>query len=296
MQFTPVIDGWSFLEGPRWRDGRIWVSDFYTERVLAVEPSGATQVVAAVPQQPSGLGWLPDGRMLIVSMRDRKLLRREHSGELAEHADLSAFSDTHLNDMAVDARGRAYITTFGFDLMAFAPVRDGALLRVDPDGTVSEAAGGLKFPNGPVITPDGRTLIVNESCGNRVTAFDIHPDGTLGGRRVWADFGSLPDTDDVLQIMASMTVGADGSALDADGNLWVADAIHHRALRIAPGGDILDEIPTGEDNVLALALGGDDGRTLFLCLVPNFFEEERRATRVARMVSTRVDVPLAGLG
>jgi len=292
---STVVEGYSYLEGPRWHDGKLWVSDFYTHKVFTVTPDGTTEDVATVPQQPSGLGWLPDGRLLIVSMKDRKLLRREHSGELVEHADLSHLVTGHLNDMVVDAQGRAYVGNFGFDLMGGAAFKAATLVKVDPDGAASVVADGLKFPNGSVITPDGGTLIVDETFGNRVSAFDIRPDGTLGPRRDWADFGPLPDTDVVADLVGASAIGPDGNSLDAEGALWVADAIHHRVVRVAEGGAVLEEISTGEDGVFACALGGADGRTLFLCVAPNFDETERKSSRLGRLLSTRVDVPHAGL-
>jgi len=292
-KLVPVIDGYTFLEAPRWHDGRLWLSDFYTRKVIAVTPGGDVEDIASVPQQPSGLGWLPDGTLLVVSMRDRKLLRLD-GGELVEHADLSATTGGHVNDMVVDGRGRAYVGDFGFDLMGGAPFRTSNITRVDPDGTVSVAAEDLLFPNGSVITPDGSTLIVDETFGNRISAFDISSDGSLGPRRDWADFGALPDTDDVGELIAAAVIGPDGNCIDADGAVWVADAIHHRVVRVAEGAEILEEISTGDEGVYACMLGGDDGRTLYSCVAPNFDERERSSTRLGRLVATTVDVPHAG--
>ena len=290
---TPVIGGFTFLEGPRWHDGRLWLSDFYTHQVIAVGPAGKVEEIATVPQQPSGLGWLPDGTLLVVSMRDRKLLRLAH-GELIEHADLSPLTGGHVNDMVVDGQGRAYVGNFGFDLMGGAPFRATTIVRVEPDGTTSVAADGLMFPNGSVITPDGSTLIVDETFGNRISAFDIAADGSLGPRRDWANFGALPDTDNVQELIAAAAIGPDGNCLDADGAVWVADAIHHRVVRVAEGGAILEEISTGDDGVYACMLGGEDDRTLYLCVAPNFDETERSSTRLGRLLATTVDVPHAG--
>jgi sugar lactone lactonase YvrE len=290
-----VLEQYSYLEGPRWHDGRVWVSDFYLHRVVSARADGSdVRVEAEVPGQPSGLGWLPDGRLLVVSMRDHTLLRREDSGELVVHADLSSYCSGHLNDMVVDAEGRAYVGNFGFDLMAGGAFRTAPIVRVDPDGTQRVVAEDLMFPNGSVITPDGATLIVDETLGNRVSAFDILADGTLGPRRDWANFGPLPDTDDVNTLLAAASIGPDGNTLDAEGALWVADAIHHRVVRIAEGGSVLEEISTGDEGVYACMLGGDDGRTLFLCVAPNFDEGERSTTRLGRLVATSVDVPHAG--
>ena len=290
---TPVIGGFTFLEGPRWHDGRLWLSDFYTHQVIAVSPAGKVEEIATVPQQPSGLGWLPDGTLLVVSMRDRKLLRLAH-GELIEHADLSPLTGGHVNDMVVDGQGRAYVGNFGFDLMGGAPFRATTIVRVEPDETTSVAADGLMLPSGSVITPDGSTLIIDETFGNRISAFDIAADGSLGPRRDWANFGALPDTDNVQELIAAAAIGPDGNCLDADGAVWVADAIHHRVVRVAEGGAILEEISTGDDGVYACMLGGEDDRTLYLCVAPNFDETERSSTRLGRLLATTVDVPHAG--
>ena len=293
-ELSVVVDGMSFLEGPRWHDGRLYVSDFYTSRVLRVVPGGEPVEVAVVPNQPSGMGWLPDGRMLVVSMRDHKVLRQEASGELVEHADLGAVATGHLNDMVVAADGTAYVGNFGFDLMGGAPVQLAPIAKVDPDGTVTVASEPLLFPNGSAITPDGSTLIVSESLGNRLSAFAIGPDGTLGERRDWAALGPPPTTDDVASVLGEAVFGPDGMCLDAEGAAWVADALGSRVVRLAEGGDVLDEI-TLDISCYACMLGGDDGRTLFMCTAPGFAEDERRNSRDARVLATRVEHPHAGL-
>lgn len=292
-ELTVVLDGYSYLECPRWHDGRLWVSDFYINKVVATDGRGGTEVVAEVPGQPSGLGFLPDGRALIVSMRDHRVLVREQTGALTEHADLSGAVSGILNDMVVDERGRAFVGNFGFDLMGGAALRHTTLTRVDADGTVTTAADDLGFPNGMVILPGG-VLVVAETFAGRLTAFDIGEDGELENRRVWAQFGDPPRTDDVGEAVQSLQVGPDGICADADGAIWVADALHHRVLRVAEGGTILDEIPTGT-GVFACMLGGDDGRTLFLCAAPSFPEHERRPVREAQLLAVRVEVPHAGL-
>ena len=292
-ELTVVLDGYSYLECPRWHDGRLWVSDFYTNQVVATDGRGDTQVVAEVPGQPSGLGFLPDGRALIVSMRDRRILVRGDSGELTEHADLSHAVPAVLNDMIVDERGRAYVGNFGFDLMGGAPLRYTTLTRVDPDGTVSTAAEDLGFPNGMVILPGG-VLVVAETFAGRLTAFDVDEDGGLVNRRVWAQFGETPQTEDVGEAVQRLQVAPDGICADAEGAIWVADALHPRAIRVREGGEVLDEIPTGM-GVFACMLGDDDGRTLFLCAAPSFPEHERRPVREAQLLAVRVEVPHAGL-
>jgi len=290
-----LVDGYSYFEGPRWHDGRLWVSDLYTQQVLAISPDRVTEKMADVPQQPSGLGWLPGGRLLVVSMRDRKLLRREEDGSLIEHADLHGYADGHANDMVVDSAGRAYVSNFGFDLMAFAPIRTTSLLRADPDGTVQVVADDLLFPNGMVLTPDGRTLIVAETVGQRLTAFDVGPDGSLAGRRVWAAFGEPPTTDDIVAELAVAVAAPDGITLDAEGAIWAADALGNRVLRVREGGEIAAEISGGDFGMYACALGGDDGRTLFICAAPTFMEEQARANHRARILTCPVVVPHAGL-
>ncbi|SFS78936.1 SMP-30/gluconolactonase/LRE family protein [Saccharopolyspora flava] len=292
-EISTVLDGFSFLECPRWHDERLWLSDFYTGRVMTTDGRGPAEVVAEVPEQPGGLGWLPDGRALIVSMRDKRLLVRDSDGRLAEHADLSAHAPGALNDMLVDAQGRAYVGNFGFDLMAGEPIRWTTLLRVDPDGSVVEAAADLGFPNGMVLL-DGNVLVVAETFAGRLTAFDVAADGSLHGRRVWATFSEVPESDDVEQVLGALDVGPDEICADSEGAIWVADALHGRVLRVREGGDIADEISVGT-GVFACALGGSDGRTLFLCAAPSFAEHERRPVREAELRSVRVDVPGAGL-
>jgi sugar lactone lactonase YvrE len=292
--FTALISGLSFTECPRWRDGRLYVSDFYTHRVLAVALDGTAETLAHVPQQPSGLGFLPDGRMLIVSMRDRKILRREVDGFLAEHADLSGLAPWHLNDMLVNRDGRAWVGNFGFDLMGGAQTLTTVLICVEPDGTAKVVADQLGFPNGMVLTPDGHTLIVAESTMNRLSAFTVAL-GSLSQRRTWAAFGDLPASTDVGEMFGRVDVVPDGICLDAEGAVWVADAAHSRLIRVAEGGHILEERKTDGIGVFACMLGGDDGRTLFASVAPTFHEAEASANHCASILMTTVEVPHAGL-
>ena len=286
-----VSDGWSYLECPRWHEGRLWVSDFYTEKVVAIDDAGHHEVMAEVPAQPSGLGFLPDGRALIVSMRDHRILRRENDGSLVEHADLSGLVANHLNDMVVDDRGGAYVGNFGFDLMGGAAISSTTLTYVDPDGAASTVADDLLFPNGMVLR-DG-VLVVAETFGARLTAFDVAGDGGLARRRSWARFAEPPATTDVGEAVGALPVAPDGICADADGAIWVADALHGRLLRVAEGGEVLEELPTGT-GVYACMLGGEDGRTLYACAAPSFAEHERRPVREAQLLAARVDVPHAG--
>jgi sugar lactone lactonase YvrE len=291
-----VLDGMSYLEGPRWHDGRLYVSDFYTGAIVAVDLDGGAdpETVATVPEQPSGLGWMPDGSLLAVSMRDRRLLRFRDGGEPEVHADLSDLAPWHLNDMVVDSQGRAFVGNFGFDLMAGGAIRTAAIVRVDADGTASVAADDLRFPNGTVITPDARTLIVAETLGGRLTAFDLAADGTLSNRRVWAELSPVVDTEDMGELLAAGGIAPDGTALDAEGCVWAADALGGRVLRVRRGGAVVEEIAPGT-GVFACALGGAEGRTLVMCAAPSFAEHERRDTREAVLLACEVDVPRAGL-
>ena len=289
-ELKPLAEG-KFFEGPRWRDGRWWVSDFYRRAIYAVSPDGRSEKIWDVEQQPSGIGWLPDGSMLVVSMKDRLVLRRSKQGAISIHADLSPYCGGFANDMVVDQNGRAFVGNFGFDLARGQRTAPAALVRVDPDGRVEVAAEGLLFPNGSVITPDGRTLIVGETLGNRYTAFSILPDGRLTDRRVWAQFGPEPAHGAPHEVMAQIVVAPDGCALDAEGCIWCADPVHARCVRVAEGGKIIEEIQAPEGMaIFACMLGGDDGRTLLLCAATSYLEN---ATGV--LLATRVDAPHAGL-
>jgi sugar lactone lactonase YvrE len=283
---TVVVAGLHFAESPRWHDDRLWFSDFYSGRVASVLEDGSDlRLEAEVPQQPSGLGWLPDGRLLVVSMRDKTILRREADGSLRVHADLSSHANGHLNDMVVDPDGRVFVGSFGFDLMGQAPLAPSALFRVDPDGSVTVAAPDLWFPNGTVITAD-RTLLVNETFGNRITAFDLSADGTLGNRRVWAEFAPVPTERDMAMVFPQLVVAPDGSGLAPDGALWIADGTGDRLLRLVDG-SVTNEIRPGTP-VYACAVGGSDGRTLFACAAPDFFEEARRSAGEGKIIAIRL--------
>lgn len=274
-----------FGEGPRWHEGRLWFSDFYGHCVRALGPDGEAEVIIRIDGQPSGLGWLPDGRLLVVSMIDHLVLRQDADGALRVHADLSPISRYRSNDMLVDPQGGAYVGNFGFDNEAPSPARRAplptSLGRVEPSGTVTAAATDLLFPNGMVLTPDGRTLIVAETFGARLTAFDVAADGALSGRRVWAD-------------LKGTGVYPDGICLDADGRVWTAAAAQPRCVLVREGGKIVDEAVFSQ-NCYACALGGADRRTLYAVTAPTSAAAIAAAAPRGLIEKARVTVPGAGL-
>lgn len=283
MQFmqthpTPLIGGLRFPEGPRWHDGAFWFSDMHARRVVRTDLSGNWETVLEVPDWVSGLGWLPDGRLLICAMQSRRLLRLD-GDRLTEVADLTDVTGFHINDMVVDAKGRAYVGNFGFDLSGGEEPRPTNLVMVTPNGDVKVVAEDLVFPNGSVITPDGGTLIVGESFASRLTAFDVAEDGSLSNRRVWAELGE--------------GVPPDGCCLDAEGALWVATPTRSEVIRVLEGGQVTQRIPV-ETDVFACMLGGPDRKTLMLCTAPDS-ESESSLRLLGRIETCEVDVPGVGL-
>ena len=273
-----LTGGLLFPEGPRWHDGKLFFSDMHDVKVKTVDLQGKTGVVCEVPQRPSGLGWLPDGRMLVVSMRDRKLLRLE-DGALKEHADMSKAAPFDCNDMVVDAKGRAYVGNFGFDLHAGEKPRTTTLVMVTPEGQVRVVAENLMFPNGTVITPDGGTLIVGESFGAKLTAFDIAADGSLSNPRLWANIAPFVP---------------DGICLDAEGAIWVSAATGSTVIRVKEGGEIAEKI-TVETDTFACMLGGPGRKTLFVLTAASSNPDECKKSPSGRIEITEVDVAGAGL-
>lgn len=277
-QFKVLVDGLCFLEGPRWHDGRLYFSDMHGHTVNAVDLNGKMEVVTEVAAWPSGLGWLPDGRMLIVSMTDRRLLRLENGG-LKLHADISSLASSLCNDMVVDAGGRAYVGNFGYNFFQGEKEKPAEVILVNPDGSARVVVPEMQFPNGSVISPDGKTIIIGESWGHRLTEFDIAADGSLVNRRVFAELGdALPD----------------GIALDAEGAIWVAAPFTHELLRVKRGGEITERIKR-DQMPIACALGGPGRRTLFLLSSDSVVPDECRQKRSARVETTEVEVPGAGL-
>ena len=277
-KLSVLAAGLAFGEGPRWHERRLWLSDMHANRVVTVDEDGRVDRVVRVAGRPSGLGWLPDGRMLVVSMEDRKLLRYD-GRSLELHADLSELAAHEINDMVVDEQGRAYVGQFGFDFHHQGPFAKTEILVVEPDGRARVAAGELAFPNGMVITPDGRTLVVGESLAARLTAFDVADDGGLSNRRVFAKLeGAVPD----------------GICLDAEGCIWVASPVSRECLRVREGGEVVERIATG---ILAIAcmLGGADRRTLFVLTAESTDPDECIKKKASRVETVKVDVPGAGL-
>ncbi|WP_346618412.1 SMP-30/gluconolactonase/LRE family protein [Blastococcus montanus] len=268
---TVLADGLGFPEAPRWHGGRLWFSDFHDRVVRTLGADGGQEVAVELDDSPSGLGWLPDGDLLVVSMVRRALLRVGERGPQL-HADVSGSTRFRANDLVVDAAGRAYVSSFGFDLEGGADPEPTALLRVDLDGSVHVAAEDVVFPNGMVLSPDGRRLVVAETYAARLIVFDVAGDGTLSGRRVFAE---LPG------------VAPDGICLDAEGQVWVATARSPEVLRVREGGEVTGRVAVGSGSLsYACALGGADGRSLFVCTAPSW----RPGRRAGRIEVARVDV------
>lgn len=258
-----LVEGLTFPEGVRWHDGALWFSDMHAHTVQRLVPGAAPEVVAEVPECPSGLGFLPDGTPLVVSMHDRRLLRLDHDGP-REHADLSTLAPWHTNDMHVDSHGRAYVGNFGDDSAPPDPPRPTVLLLVEPTGEARVVAEDLWFPNGIAITPDGGTLVVAEtrSVPGKLTAFTVAADGSLSGRRTLAEFeGGFPD----------------GIAIDAEGGVWIAMPFGDELVRVTADGEVDQRLPF--PSPYAVALGGPGGRDLFVATAPSWVPEEAKASK-----------------
>ena len=273
-----LAEGFKYLEGPRWHNGRLWMSDMFGGKVHTVYIDGKVETVVDVPTQPSGLGFLPDGTPLIVSMTDRCLLRLENGG-LTPHAQLGPLVTGDLNEMVVDGQGRAYVGNLGFDLFGGDDYRNANLVMVDPAGEAQVVVEEVEFPNGTVILPGGEVMVLAETWGHRLTAFDIAPDGGLSGRRIFAELGEY---------------GPDGICLDQEGAIWISAFNHCEYLRVVEGGTITHRVSTGERHAVACQLGGDDGRTLFCLTMEGTLKDVAAGTSHARVEVATVDVPGAG--
>lgn len=278
MQTTTLISDLCFGEGPRWHDGRLWFSDMHAHQVLAVDAHGNREVMLEVEHQPSGLGWLPNGELLVVSMTDRRLLRWD-GNQLVQHADLTDLAGFYCNDMVVDGNGRAYVGNFGFDLHAGAEQKPAELICVEADGSARVVADDIMFPNGTVITPDARTLIVAESFASRLTAFDIETNGDLCNRRLWAKLpeGAVPD----------------GICLDSDGGIWSASPTTNECLRQIEGGEVTHRVSV-DRGAFACMLGGDDGNTLHILTSGSSDPDVCQRERSARIEICQAPFPRSG--
>ncbi len=293
---TPTVlsTGHRFLEAPRWHEGALYASDFFSQQVLRWDPeTHVTTEVCHVEQMPAGLAWDPEGRLHVVSMLDRRLLRLGPDG-LTEVANLFEHMDWHANDLVIDASGRAYVGNFGWDEGSDPKIQMTSLLRVDPDGSIHVAAEDLVCPNGMSILPDGRTLLVNETFAARVTAFDIDPaDGSLSGRRVWARFADDPP-ETLPDVLALGVILPDGMALDAEGALWLGDCRGAGSARVAEGGEILDFVSTGEHAAFAVALSDEPTPALYLCGNIPYGKGDWTTHSEGTMYRREVEVPRAG--
>ena len=273
-----VLSGLTYTEAPRWHDGCLWFSDMHAHRVVVLAAHGRAEMVVDVPTRPSGLGWLPDGSLLIVSMADRRLLRLK-AGALTTHADLSTLCDTDPNDMVVDAKGRAYIGTISHAMSSGVPGQPTLLVMVSADGIATVAARDMQMANGMIITPDGRTLIVAETTARRLAAFEIANDGSLSRRRIFASLDGVPD----------------GICLDANGGVWIGLVTSQQFVRVVEGGRVTNRVTVPGKMAVAPMLGGNDRRTLYLCTAKRDLANPNDPTkRVAWIESVRVETPGSG--
>ena len=282
LHCTPLYEGFAFLEGPRWSGGRLWISDLFKRTVLAVDPAGTVETVAEIPGVPSGIGFLPDGRPLLVSMQDRTVRRVESDGSVTVHADLTGLvgTDSTLNDMVVGPDGWAYVGNIGYDSVNGAAPRPGDLVLVSAEGEVGPAGSGkLELPNGCGISPDGTRLVASESMAHRLVTWTIGPDHRLSERKVLASLpGQLPD----------------GLTVDAEGAVWVAAFEGKAFLRVAADGTLTHRVPTGARRAVSCTLGGADGRTLFCLTADTSLEDLARGRAESRVETVEVEVPGAG--
>lgn len=273
-----LMTGLAVGESPRWHEGRLWFSNWIAQEIISVDPAGNSEIVVRLPfaEFPFSIDWLPDGRLLIVSASDKPLLRRERDGSLVAHGRLSELG---WNEIVVDGRGNIYINRVAFDLMAGEPFTPGSITLVARDGSDRKVADGMAFPNGMLVTPDNSTLIVAESYGRRLTAFDIEANGDLSNRRVWADLGAgVPD----------------GICMDEEGAVWYADVPNKRCVRVREGGEVLDVVKA-DRGCFACMLGGADRKTLYVLTAEwhgpqNMLNEQRTGQLLA------VNGPASGVG
>jgi sugar lactone lactonase YvrE len=273
-----LLAGLAFGESPRWHEGRLWVANWGTQEVLAIDPDGRSEVVLRVPTTlPYSLDFLPDGRLLVVSGQERLVLRLEPDGALVTHADLTGLSAHGYNEIVVDGRGAIYVNGGGPIGGGGPPA--GTVVLITPVGEIRRVGGGIAFPNGMAVTPDNATLIVADSWGRKLTAFDIGANGDLSDGRIWADLGD----------------GApDGICIDAEGCVWYADVPNKRCVRVREGGDVLQTVQF-DRGCFACMLGGADGRTLFVTAAEwRGFEHMFDAARTGQVLTVRAPAPGSG--
>ena len=295
-----LVDNVYFSEGPRWHKNKFWFSDFYQRAVFSLDDSGTLEKIVDIPNQPSGLGWLPNGDMLIVSMHDQKVMRFSN-GLLTVHSDLSHLTKYTCNDMVVDNEGHAYIGNFG-TTKHNVDVVPTCLIHVTPEGTASIVANNLEFPNGTVITPDGKKLIVGETYAGRLTSFDINPDKTLSNRKVWAQMMPtwifiITKIRRFLKQVAKESGYAvrvpDGICLDEKMGIWVASPTTFEVFRIEKGGNVSDIISTPQ-RAYACMLGGSDGKTLHISTANDSTPDVAKSKPMGKIYTTRVKYARAG--
>jgi sugar lactone lactonase YvrE len=291
MKAEPFVRGVNFGEGVRWHEGRFWYSDFFKHQVSSVAPDGSARVEAKIEDRPSGLGWLPDGRLIFVAMQSQKVLRREKDGRIVQHADLAGLAIFHANDMIVDAHGNAFVGCFGFDLDHFIEEHGAGplfaepgppkapIMKITPDGKASIASPGHLFPNGMAIINGGKTLIAAECFIPGLTAFDLSADGTLSNRRIFAQLSKDPPS-----------IVPDGICADSEGAIWCANALGKECVRVGEGGKILDRVETSM-NAFSCALGGADGRSLVIATAPSSNAEVAAKEALGMLEIARVSVP-----
>jgi sugar lactone lactonase YvrE len=276
-EMQTLLSGRAFVESPRWHEGRLWFCDWLTQEIISVDLRGKSEVMFRVESLPFSIDWLLDGRLVVTS--GTQVLLEQPDGSLATHADLSSLCKKGLNEIVVDGRGNVYVNDVGFDLMAGEKFAPGIIALLTPDGVSRQAADGLAFPNGMAVTPDNSTLIVAESYGQKLTAFDINPDGSLSKRRVWADLGKgVPD----------------GICIDADKAVWYGDVPNKRCVRVREGGEVLQVINL-DRGCFACMLGGTDGKTLFMMAAEwHGVSKMSDGDRTGQVLTVTAPVPGAG--
>ncbi|TJX79605.1 MAG: SMP-30/gluconolactonase/LRE family protein [Mesorhizobium sp.] len=274
-----VLEGLAFGESPRWHDGRLWLCNWGTGEIVAVDEGGKSEVMLKIPAVlPYSIDWLPDGRLLVIAGREGLLLRQEPDGSLVTHADLRGLSKSPWNEIVVDGRGNIYVNGGGPAPAPGAHFGPGTIVLITPDGTVGQVADSIAFANGMAVTPDNKTLIIAESHANRLTAFDIAADGALSNRRVWADLDGYPD----------------GICLDAEGAVWYADVPNKHCVRVREGGDVLQTV-TADRGCFACMLGGADRKTLFITAAEwRGFEHMVSDARTGQVLG--IEAPAPGVG